>query len=511
MKRVTNDRALTHDDMTILTADQISENREMTPEGYMLCRNVPIARAGSMIYGPDQTPVPVGPNGWATISRRVEELFKPETLASFNGKPVTNEHPANREVTPKTFREMCVGITLDPRKGFGEYADCIVADLLIMDQQTIDDINAGKREVSAGYMAEYVMGDEPGLGFQTDILGNHVALVRRGRCGPRCAINDHATEEGKTMPQPKSVTVKKPARVRAMSPADRAALAKQIATDTASAAMEALGLGEGGEDVESGSGDGDIHIHFHNGETGGDATTAKVDGQDDEVDSTKDGGGDEAAKAAALAAANGNGDAGGDINTRVAAIEAAVAKIQTMLAGKTGDADEEPPTEPKKEDDMDKKDEPTNDAATGDSRALETDYKGTLAAAEILVPGFRMPTFDSAAPRVKTVDNICSARRRAVALAYSTADGQKLINTVHGIANDSEYLDVDALDCPAVATLFKAAVGAKKLMNNKANDSAATVKGRQTNDGRQVPAKKSGPKSIAELNALNTEFYGQRK
>ena len=48
-------------------------------------------------------------------------------------------------------------------------------------------------EVSCGYDADYEQ-TEPGRGTQRNIIGNHVALVTRGRAGPRVAIKDHSTE-----------------------------------------------------------------------------------------------------------------------------------------------------------------------------------------------------------------------------------------------------------------------------------------------------------------------------
>ena len=51
-------------------------------------------------------------------------------------------------------------------------------------------MQAGLREVSCGYEARYEQ-TEPGKARQLSIVGNHVALVPRGRCGATCSIKDH--------------------------------------------------------------------------------------------------------------------------------------------------------------------------------------------------------------------------------------------------------------------------------------------------------------------------------
>jgi len=75
------------------------------------------------------------------------------------------------------------------RPGDGPDFDKLMADLLITDSEAIFAIKQGLREVSLGYDAQYVE-DAPGRGHQTSIIGNHVALVPMGRCGPQCAIKD---------------------------------------------------------------------------------------------------------------------------------------------------------------------------------------------------------------------------------------------------------------------------------------------------------------------------------
>lgn len=171
-------------------ASQLSERIAETPEGYLLCEAVPIARTGSLEYAPAETPIPAG-EGQTIITRDAGTLFEPETLASFEGKPVTLEHPPDF-VTPDTWKQYAVGTVQNVRAGDGEDADKLMADLLITDARAIEAVRSKKlRELSCGYDAEY-HADAPGKGRQVQIRGNHVALVAQGRCGSACAIQDAA-------------------------------------------------------------------------------------------------------------------------------------------------------------------------------------------------------------------------------------------------------------------------------------------------------------------------------
>ncbi len=48
-------------------ATQLSDNISKTPEGFLICYNVPIARTGDMIYGDGESPIKVGPDGKAIV------------------------------------------------------------------------------------------------------------------------------------------------------------------------------------------------------------------------------------------------------------------------------------------------------------------------------------------------------------------------------------------------------------------------------------------------------------
>ena len=72
----------------------ISPNQIETGEGFLICRNVPIARIGVQEYLGRE----IGLSGadaerLITVTRPPEEVFSDAAMASFEGKPVTNDHP----------------------------------------------------------------------------------------------------------------------------------------------------------------------------------------------------------------------------------------------------------------------------------------------------------------------------------------------------------------------------------------------------------------------------------
>lgn len=62
-----------------------------TPEGFLICHDVPIARTGTQEYMPRE--LSLTGDTMVTVFRDEGEVFKPATLASFEGKPVTDNHP----------------------------------------------------------------------------------------------------------------------------------------------------------------------------------------------------------------------------------------------------------------------------------------------------------------------------------------------------------------------------------------------------------------------------------
>jgi len=166
---------------------RLSENiSRREPEGYLLCLNVPVARTGTQEYLPEELGLPPGPE-MIPVFRPEEEVFSPETIASFEGMPVTNDHPPDG-VDIENIRRLQRGHAHNIRRGSGAESDLLLADLIITDPCLIDAILGGKREISCGYT--YELCEENGRYIQRKIRGNHIAVVDAGRAGPRVSIRD---------------------------------------------------------------------------------------------------------------------------------------------------------------------------------------------------------------------------------------------------------------------------------------------------------------------------------
>jgi len=174
-------------------SEQLSEHIGETPEGFLVCASVPLTRTGTFEYTSSEVPVEASLDGTVKIQRDDDEVFAQNTIASFEGKPVTINHPEGM-VTPENWSELAHGIVQNVRRGQGEMSDLLLGDLLITTEKGIELVKSGLREVSCGYDAQYEQ-IEKGKGRQKEIIGNHVALVTKGRAGSRCTIQDSGDKE----------------------------------------------------------------------------------------------------------------------------------------------------------------------------------------------------------------------------------------------------------------------------------------------------------------------------
>lgn len=170
---------------------QISPHLVDTPEGFLICKDVPIARTGPQDYLARELMLDGDPDRLITVQRHPEDVFEDATLASFEGKPITDGHPPEN-VGPENYAAYTKGHVQNVRRD-GDY---IVADLYINDANLANEVrNNVKREVSCGYLCNYVL---DGSGYkQTRIRGNHVAVVPKGRAGETVSIKDAAPEAEK--------------------------------------------------------------------------------------------------------------------------------------------------------------------------------------------------------------------------------------------------------------------------------------------------------------------------
>lgn len=353
-------------------ATKISENISETPEGFLICIGVPIGRVGEMEYAAGETPIEPGKDGIVRIKRSPEELFRPETMASFEGKPLTIKHPENF-VDPENWKDLAKGTIQNVRRGEGENKDDLIADILITDSFAISLVKSGVRGLSCGYEAEYVETGE-GKGFQKDILGNHLALVEEGRAGSAYAINDHKG----VFKMSKKLGEK----------------IKSMFVKVVDEAMESEGQPEGGKkSKDAGSYDELVKMFKDLGAKidamkPKDDAEEKVEEKDEEKVEEKD--------ADPMAA----------MEERLKALEMAVEKLMEMEASEAGDDEEES-----------KDDDEEEEVVTDDGPAVAKLTGDEISRVEILAPGLK-PKKD--------------AKVAALKVAYTTTDGKKIIDSLTG-------------------------------------------------------------------------------
>ena len=176
-------------DGSFYATEKVSPTRIKTPEGYLICQAVPISRVGEFEYSALEVGGAVkGKGGKVIMTRTPEELFRPETIASFEGKPVVIGHA--RFADPQNINAISVGHVQNVRQGEGDQSGFLLADLFLDSQRGIDIVERGElEEVSCGYDARAI-DDGDGRGHQEGIVGNHLALVKKARCGEACKIGD---------------------------------------------------------------------------------------------------------------------------------------------------------------------------------------------------------------------------------------------------------------------------------------------------------------------------------
>jgi hypothetical protein len=176
-------------DLRAYYASQISDNMSKTPEGFLICHNVPVARTGKQIYLAGELGLTgVNERDKIPVYRDESEVFSAAAMASFEGKPVTDDHPPGA-VTPDNAKKYLKGIATNIRRGQDADSDKLIADLIIYDAGLMAEINHGKRDISCGYDSKNVETTN-GKIYQTRIEGNHVAVVDSGRAGHAVSIKD---------------------------------------------------------------------------------------------------------------------------------------------------------------------------------------------------------------------------------------------------------------------------------------------------------------------------------
>lgn len=167
--------------MKILVSEKLSEHKYKTPEGYLICTDAILARTGKQTYTKDEV-FGDGDSTEIDIDRPYDQVMNEKTIASFENKPVTFDHP-EEDVNVGNYKSYAVGYVRDVHQGKADGKDVILGNLVITDQEAINAIENGEHtDLSCGYDCD-IKDDGNGGYAQNNIRGNHVALCKEGRAG----------------------------------------------------------------------------------------------------------------------------------------------------------------------------------------------------------------------------------------------------------------------------------------------------------------------------------------
>lgn len=168
---------------------RLGNTRFEMADGSLLCKDVPIARTGAQVYDESELEGLIGDeDGEIVVTRDADEVFRPETLASFEGMAFTLGHPKDM-VNPGNWKDYAHGHIQSVRRGTGDQSDLMLGDIHIKTAEAIQQVMNGLEQISMGYDADYEQ-KGPGQARQHSIIGNHCAGVPNGRAGIRCSIGD---------------------------------------------------------------------------------------------------------------------------------------------------------------------------------------------------------------------------------------------------------------------------------------------------------------------------------
>ena len=191
-------RSTALDRVAYFASTRLSDSTDLTPEGYLICRNAVLGRTGFQTYKVGEIADPEGllddldlnANDTLDLWRDADEVFSDATLASFEGKTFTVQHPSAL-LGPDSDSAHYAGHVQNVHQGDELLDDGnipLLGDVIIKTREGIDAYQRGDRELSCGYT--YRLAKNGHRFEQRDILGNHVALVAKARAGASARLSD---------------------------------------------------------------------------------------------------------------------------------------------------------------------------------------------------------------------------------------------------------------------------------------------------------------------------------
>lgn len=182
----------------------VGSHRHTDANGYVFVDESPVLKAGILEYygqelidggSPEIDGTEIDPDRIYKVYIPVEELEK--SAATFNLLPITNGHQwlGVEGADAKNYQEGTTGDNAVVKDGAVYVALKLTGDGIIRALTSGD-----KEELSASYTNKLSKSDNSDYDFvASDIKGNHIALVEKGRCGPDVRVLNHKTTENREM------------------------------------------------------------------------------------------------------------------------------------------------------------------------------------------------------------------------------------------------------------------------------------------------------------------------
>lgn len=137
--------------------------------------------------------------------------------------------------------------------------------------------------------------------------------------------------------------------------------------------------------------------------------------------------------------------------------------------------------------------------STGDSFNMETLWQDAMAKAEIIVPGIRVPTFDGRVSTEITTRRLCAFRRQTLDAALDREDTKQL---VADLVDVNSHQQIRHLSCDTTRMAFNVIAGALGAQRNNAMVRSSVGDSRGSGQKQTT-----GTPSIAEIQRRNKEAW----
>jgi len=169
------------------TKKRIDEN------GFLVAYDVPIAKTGIQFYQRHELGDKTGsPFDEVPVFRDPSAFDDEKIVESFDGNPVTNDHPQDGYVHSENYSEYAIGTVSQP---YHKNGDLYAKKITIFNKDAIENIwNKKIYQLSIGFKGtvDKIAGLFKGQRYEfieKVLHGNHLALCEQGKAGSRYAIN----------------------------------------------------------------------------------------------------------------------------------------------------------------------------------------------------------------------------------------------------------------------------------------------------------------------------------